>query len=154
MATESDVIETLKKLKMKKLREKELVMPDLSPELEARLRKLLSKGKNKKDNNPGAVQSTKKLEKESNKKKIKESLKELAGGALGIVPMVGGSNTIKRPKPKEFEESDPIKKPKPKEFGAEEKAVKEPLQKKKGGEVKKKSKKSGRLALRGYGISR
>lgn len=108
------------------------------------LSKLLLKFKNKKDNNPGATQSTKALEKESKKKKVKESLRDYAGGMLGTVPMIKGSNPIKRPKPKEF--------------GAgrfqDQQAKREPVEKKKGGEVKKKSKKSGRLALRGYGKSR
>ena len=113
-------------------------------QLETRLRKLLLKFKNKKDNNPGAAQSTKTLEKESKKKKVKESLRDYAGGMLGTVPIIKGSNPIKRPKPKEF--------------GAgrfqDQQAKREPVEKKKGGEVKKKSKKSGRLALRGYGKSR
>lgn len=112
-------------------------------QLEAKLRRMLLKGKKKEDNNPGAAQSTKALEKESKKKKVKERLKEYAGGMLGTVPMVGGSNPRIRTKPKEFGAGR-----------SEEQAVKEPLKKKKGGEVKKKSKKSGRLALRGYGKSR
>jgi len=124
---------------------------------ETRLRKLLLKFKNKKDNNPGAAQSTKALEKESKKKKVKESLRDYAGGMLGTVPMIKGSNPIKRPKINPpVKSAEGPKKPTLRERFSEspQQANKKPVEKKKGGEVKKKSKKSGRLALRGYGKSR
>ncbi len=78
--------------------------------------------------NPGAVESTKSLKTESDIKKLIKFTKPPVKSAEGPKkPTLRGS------------------------FSAEGKA---PVEKKKGGEVKKKSKKTGKLALRGYGKSR
>jgi len=138
--------------------------------------------KNKINSNPDAVQSTKKLKEESDVKKLEKFTAGLAGLAPNqldgklrrLLKSIKGPKT-KNPNPdtikstkKLKEESDikrlskftkpPVKGPEgPKKptlrgrFLAEGKA---PVEKKKGGEVKKKSKKSGKLALRGYGKSR
>ena len=119
---------------------------DTTDQLKARLKKILLKGKNKKDNNPGAVQSTKKLKEESDIEKL--------------IPFSGVKKpeTLKEEIPEQFKPKRFIKKsegpaPKFKRKTLDElKAGKPTL--KRGGKVQKKSKKSGRLAKRGYGKSR
>jgi hypothetical protein len=108
-----------------------------SPEIRKEIRAMINAEKD-----PGAVSSTKSSEKEANKKKRNESLKEL------FTPRPTG---IKKPelqrKPRRTL-SDVLSNKANKPGGVE------PVKAKKGGEIKKKSKKSGRLAKRGYGKSR
>lgn len=99
---------------------------DIPKQLSPEIMKKLKARMNK---NPGAVQSTKSLKTESDIKKLREFV---------VKPPVKSAEGPKKPTLRGF-------------FKDEGKA---PVERKKGGEVKKKSKKSGRLAKRGYGISR
>lgn len=113
---------------------KKIDMPkQFSPEIRKEIRAMINAEKD-----PGAVSSTKSLKKEANIEKLKRL----------FTPRPTG---IKKPelqrKPRRTL-SDVLSNKANKPGGVE------PVKAKKGGEIKKKSKKTGRLAKRGYGISR
>ena len=126
-------LENAKEILEEIIKGKKSDMPkQFSPEIIKKLKARMSK-------NPGAIQSTKQLKAESDIKKLKPK-------------------TVKTETPERFRPKRPTKKPEgPKGFRRktlDELKADKPTTLKRGGKVQKKSKKTGRLAKRGYGISR
>jgi len=111
-----------------------------------------------------AIQSTKKLEMEKLMEAIRSGKKKIVMPDLSPQLEARLKKLLLKVKNKKDNNPDVVPSTKPPVKGPEgpKKPTlrgrfienSEPVEKKKGGEVKKKSKKSGRLALRGYGKSR